>query len=53
MKLGKNEKRALEFSKKYKGWHTFQNDRATKSAIKSLKRKQLIEVNSFNQFKHI
>lgn len=53
MKLGKNEKRAVEFSKKYKGWHTFSNDRATKNAMKSLERKRLIEVNSFGQFKYI
>lgn len=50
MKLGKNEKHAYEFVKKYPGWHGFDNDRTTKNAIKSLLRKGLIKVNEFNQF---
>jgi len=49
--MGKNMKHALNFAKKYPGWHTFAKDRATVNAVHNLQRKGLIEINSFNQFR--
>lgn len=53
MRLGKNEKEALNFALKYPGWHCYRNDRSTKNAIKSLQKKGKVEINKFNQFKAI
>lgn len=51
--IGKNMKHALKFVTKYKGWHTFTNNRATKNAITRLKKLGLVKVNGYNQFKRI
>lgn len=52
MKLGKNEKDALDFITRCAGWHTYGKERATKRVISSLERKGLIEVSrSTRQFR--
>lgn len=53
MRIGKNMRAALVFAKKYPGWQTFNNDRATKKAILKLNELGLIQLNEFNQFKAI
>lgn len=42
--IGKNQVKVLTFAEKYRGWHTFANDRATKQAICALKSKGCLEV---------
>ena len=44
MKLGKNMKHALDFIRKYNGWHTFTKDQPTVEAIAALQRRGLVEV---------
>lgn len=51
MKLGKYQKHAIDFSNKYPGWHTFAKDRITRKTINSLAKKNLIEINEFQQFR--
>ena len=52
--LGVNQRRALDFSAKYRGWHSFDTtDRGTKSAVLSLAKRGIVEVNRFNQFRYI
>lgn len=42
--IGANQCRLLGFAEKYRGWHTFKQDRPTKAAINALKNKGYIEV---------
>ena len=42
--IGRNQCRLLSFAEKYRCWHSFKNDKATKRAIESLKRKDCLEV---------
>lgn len=53
MRLGKNMEHALNFARKYSGWHTYANDATTKSAIQRLEKQGMVEVNEFNQFRGI
>lgn len=50
--LGKHMRHALAFATKHTGWHTF-NARctSTSNAIARLAKRDLVLVNSFNQFK--
>jgi hypothetical protein len=49
--LGKNMRHALTFAQKHSGWHTYNvTQRATMSAINSLAKLGLVQVNEFNQF---
>lgn len=41
---GKNQVRLLEFAHKYRTWHTYSQDKATKKAIKALESKGYLEV---------
>ncbi len=52
--LGPHMKHALEFARKYIGWHSF-NKRcnSTTNAIKRLEKCKLVEVNNFFQFRAI
>jgi hypothetical protein len=42
--IGKNQVQLLGFAEKYKGWHTFKQDKATRNAINTLKNKGYLEV---------
>lgn len=41
---------ALNFAKKYNGWHSYSNDRITRNAIKKLAKLKLIRINKYDQF---
>ena len=52
--LGKNMKHALSFARKYSGWHSFYvRQRETRMAIYALRKRGLVEVNQYNQFRGI
>lgn len=54
MRLGKMEYSALEFARKYPGWHGFNPKNPTGKVIKSLAKKGLVEISNIsNQFKII
>ena len=53
MRLGKLQRKALEFAQKTSGWQSFSTDSVTKRVIKSLVDRGLLEVNEFNQFRMI
>ena len=53
MRIGKNMKHALNFAKKYIGWNSYSNDKATKKAIHKLYELKVIDINQYNQFKFI
>lgn len=42
--VGVNQCRLLAFAEKYKGWHSFAQDRATKRAVKALESKGCLVV---------
>ena len=42
--IGKNQCRLLSFAEKYRGWHTFKQDRATVRAINALQAKGCLEI---------
>lgn len=42
--VGVNQCNLLGFAEKYRGWHSFKNDRPTKRAIKALENKGYLEV---------
>lgn len=42
--VGKHQCRLLEFAEKYRGWHTYAQDRTTKRAVEDLHRKGYLEV---------
>ena len=42
--VGKHQVKTLAFAEKYRGWHTFANDRATKRAVLSLQSKGCLEI---------
>lgn len=42
--VGVNQCRVLEFAEKYKGWHTFKQDRATVRAVRALAVKGCLEI---------
>jgi hypothetical protein len=42
--VGKHQVKMLAFAEKYRGWHTFSNDRDTKRAAKALHEKGYIEI---------
>lgn len=44
--------RLLSFAEKFRGWHTFKQDRATRNAVNSLQRIGCIEV-SGDQFRFV
>jgi len=48
---GKNQCRLLEFAFKYPEWHSFNNDKPTARAIKSLADRGCIILNEYDQFK--
>jgi hypothetical protein len=51
-KMGKLQKKMLEFLKKYPNtWHGYNDDFETRRIIKSMLERGLIETNEFNQFK--
>jgi hypothetical protein len=41
---GKHQCNLLAFAEKYKGWHSFADDRTTKRAVEALKAKGYLEV---------
>ncbi len=43
--VGKNQVRLLQFAEKYRGWHSYKEDRATLKALMALKEKGYLEVN--------
>jgi hypothetical protein len=49
--MGKHQLRLLKFAIRYRGWHGFGTDRTTTSAVRSLVRLGLLEVNEFRQFR--
>lgn len=49
--MGRHQLRLLKFAIKYKGWQGFGTDVVTVSAVKSLVRMGLLEVNEFRQFR--
>lgn len=53
MRLGRNEKHAIEFIRRVNGWHTYSGDRATLDAVRSLARKGLVELNQYRQFRSL
>ena len=50
--VGKHQCALLSFAFKYKGWHTFKQDKATKQAIAGLVRRGCLEVTG-DQFRII
>ncbi len=44
---------ALDFAVRVPGWHTYTLDRATRSAIRSLEHRGLVEVNDHRQFRAV
>lgn len=42
--VGKNQCNLLDFAFKYKGWHTYKQDKATKAAVTALQSKGCLEV---------
>lgn len=46
---GKHCIRLLQFAEKYRGWHSYKDDRTTRRAIDSLKRIGCIEVSDATQ----
>lgn len=42
--IGKNQVKLLDFAYKYKCWHTFSSDKATKRAINALYAKGYLEI---------
>lgn len=54
MRLGPIEKHALEFIRRCYGWHTFDHkDRRIVRAIRSLERKDLVELSQYHQFRAV
>lgn len=51
MRIGKNMKHALDFARRFVGWHTYAKDRATIDAINKLRELGVITTNQFHQFK--
>jgi hypothetical protein len=51
--VGKNMRHALDFVRRYPGWHDFKNDRATVNAIQRLVIRGLVTVSEFHQFRII
>jgi repressor of nif and glnA expression len=52
MRLGKNERKALEFAQRVNKWHGYDIRSTTDCmAIRSLERKGLVETNEYNQFR--
>lgn len=49
--VGEHQCRLLGFAERYRGWHSFKNDRTTRRAIEGLARRGSIEVNDFSQFR--
>ena len=52
-RIGKNMKAALEFAKRFSGWHTYARDRATTNAIEKLKVLGMITTNQYRQFRKV
>ena len=48
--VGKHQVSTLGFAYKYRGWHSFTQDRTTKRAVEALVKKGCLEINQFNQF---
>ena len=48
--IGKHQCALLAFAEKYRGWHSFADDKATKAAIMALSTKGYIKLNEFGQF---
>lgn len=48
--VGKNQCNLLAFAEKYKQWHSFTQDRATKRAVSALAKKGALEI-SGDQFR--
>ena len=49
--MGKNMIRLLRFALSYPGWHSYGKDRSTTKALSRLCNLDLIEINSFRQFR--
>ena len=49
--IGKHQCTLLAFAEKYRGWHSFADDKATKNAVAALSAKGYIELNEFDQFR--
>ena len=52
-RLGPHQKNALEFARKYPGWHGYARDPLTTRVIASLVKRGLVESNEFQQFRAI
>ena len=51
MNLGKNQRHALDFARRFPGWHTYDRRcRSTVSALRRLARRGLVKLSSFHQF---
>ena len=48
--MGRNMQHLMSFALKYPGWHSYQKDRPTVSALRSLVSRGLIRVNEYNHF---
>ena len=53
MRLTAHQQNALDFARKYQGWHTFAKDNLTKRVISQLVNKGLLQVNEYQQFSAI
>ena len=49
--IGKNQCELLEFAERYRGWHSYSQDRSTLRAVEGLVRRGCIEVNNYEQFR--
>jgi len=50
-RIGYRMQRVLDFARRNPEWHSFDSRRATKSAVERLRRRGLVEVNEFKQFR--
>ena len=48
--IGRNQVNLLQFAAAHPGWHSYQDDKATKQAINGLLRRGSIVLNKYNQF---
>lgn len=48
--LGKLQKDALRFVRKYPGWHSYEKKGVTPQVIKALEKRGLVRTNKYSQF---
>ena len=51
--VGKHQCRLLDFAERFRGWHSYADDRTTRRAIAGLLRRGAIQVNEHGQFRFI